>query len=383
MTALVQPSTPAFSGNIDPYDQPQIKAMSRDGSTILFDRSTYQPNGFNDNLNSFYDRYLWSPTGGLQSAYQSTPPMWNSSASWNGLSMDGKRRVGTVGGDIYVVGYPNSSAVVWGDDGYWLPLGHLPIDSSTNPISKGLAMSADGAVVVGYSTSLNGKGPNGSGNVIEFIYPPGSPPPTQFANTNSGYEAFVWTQTGGMVGLGDLPGGIFDSNATGVSANGQFVFGGSSIDHGREGCLWTSANGMQGLGYFNSDYPDSTPSAASNSGIIVGTSLLSREIAGYYDFTNQPYYNDTFAAFIWDEVNGIRNLKTVLEQDYGIDLTGWKLTSAVGISDDGLTIAGNGINPLGQQEGWVVRLQAVPEPSAIMLIAIGLSSLCVSIRRKA
>ena len=376
MTPLVEPSTPEFSGTIDPYDQPRVTAISRDGSTILFDRSTYEPNGFNGDLNSYYDRYLWSPTDGFQNVFQSTPPLFNSSASWSGLSQDGKRRVGAVGGSYYVAGHPNLSAVVWGNDGYWMPLGNLPIDASTNPISRGLAMSSDSAVVVGYSTSLNAKGPN---NYVE--YSP-DPPPAYFVNANGAYEAFVWTQSGGMVGLGDLPGGIFDSSATGVSANGQFVIGKSSIVNGREAFLWTSVNGMQGLGYLNSDHPESSPGAASNNGIVVGTSLLSREIAGYYDFTHEPYYNDTYAAFIWDEANGFRNLKTALAQDYGIDLTGWQLTSAVGISDDGLTIAGNGINPLGQQEGWVVRLQAVPEPSAKILLAISLISFCILVRRR-
>jgi len=32
-------------------------------------------------------------------------------------------------------------------------------------------------------------------------------------NSASGTEAFRWTSGGGMVGLGDLPGGLFGSNA--------------------------------------------------------------------------------------------------------------------------------------------------------------------------
>jgi hypothetical protein len=47
------------------------------------------------------------------------------------------------------------------------------------------------------------------------------------------------------------------------------------------------------------------------------------------------------------------------------------LTSAVDISDDGLVIAGNGINPLGQSEGWVVRLEAIPEPATFVLFVVG------------
>jgi probable HAF family extracellular repeat protein len=48
-------------------------------------------------------------------------------------------------------------------------------------------VSADGSVVVGYG------------------------------NSDSGFQAFRWTEDAGMVGLGDLPGGPFGSTALGVS----------------------------------------------------------------------------------------------------------------------------------------------------------------------
>jgi hypothetical protein len=84
-----------------------------------------------------------------------------------------------------------------------------------------------------------------------------------------------------------------------------------------------------------------------------------------------PINNDGYRAFFWEAQQGMRNLQSVLEADYGMDLTGWQLTSAVDISDDGLVIAGNGINPLGQQEGWVVRLEAIPEPATLALFLLG------------
>ena len=42
----------------------------------------------------------------------------------------------------------------------------------------------------------------------------------------------------------------------------------------------------------------------------------------------------------------MRDLKGVLADDYGLDLSDWTLSVAYGISDHGRTIVGNGINPL-------------------------------------
>ena len=104
-----------------------------------------------------------------------------------------------------------------------------------------------------------------------------------------------------MVGLGDLPGGEFYSVATGVSSDGSIIVG--------------QATPLSGDG-----------------------------------------------AFIWDEVHGLRSLHAVLEElGVGAALSGWQLTYANGISADGQTIVGLGVNPAGENEGWVAT---VPDPSA-------------------
>jgi probable HAF family extracellular repeat protein len=53
-----------------------------------------------------------------------------------------------------------------------------------------------------------------------------------------------------MVGLGDLVGGTFDSTARGTSANGSIVVGQSSSVNGNEAFRWTQTTGMVGLGDF-------------------------------------------------------------------------------------------------------------------------------------
>ncbi len=57
-------------------------------------------------------------------------------------------------------------------------------------------------------------------------------------------------------------------------------------------------------------------------------------------------------AFVWDRLNGMRNFRDLLVSNGGVDLTGWILRAATGISDDGRTIVGWGENPDGNNEAW-------------------------------
>ena len=62
-------------------------------------------------------------------------------------------------------------------------------------------------------------------------------------------------------------------------------------------------------------------------------------------------------AFIWEPTNGMRSLKEVLTNDYGLDLMGWTLWGADDISDSGLVIVGFGSNPGGDTEAWIADLR--------------------------
>jgi probable HAF family extracellular repeat protein len=167
-----------------------------------------------------------------------------------------------------------------------------------------------------------------------------------------------WTPTGGMVGLGDLEGGNFRSDAYATSADGTFVVGwGSSQQSGEhlEAFRWSEATGMVGLGDLaGGDFFSYAKDVSADGSVVVGVGVDGSD--RYYD------------AFIWDQDRGMRKLADVLADDYGVDLAGWQLAEATGISDDGLTIVGSGFNPDGRTEAWVVHL---PEPATACTLSLG------------
>lgn len=114
---------------------------------------------------------------------------------------------------------------------------------------------------------------------------------------------------------------------------------------GQEAALWRSGQAV-GLGV--------VPGGARTS-VAYGVSARGSYVVGYGGTTSS-----TQRAFIWDRQHGARDLKTALETDYALDLTGWVLTYAVGVSDDGSIIAGSGTNPAGLNEAWIARLPVPP-----------------------
>jgi probable HAF family extracellular repeat protein len=156
-------------------------------------------------------------------------------------------------------------------------------------------------------------------------------------------RAFRWTSGGGMAAIGDLAGGATGSSAKGISSSGAAIVGWSFSENGREAFRWTSAGGMVGLGDIPGGGFESIAEAVSADGsVVVG--------AGFAD--------SGLEAFIWDANGGMRNLRSALMNDYGLQLTGWRLTSARGVSADGLTIVGDGVNPESNLEAWMVKLPA-------------------------
>ncbi len=282
--------------------------------------------------------------------------------------------------------------------------------------------SADGSVIVGMAgtpqglqgfrwtaTGMIGLGdlPGGAfGSVANAVSADGSVIVGTGTSGPSRYEAYRWTAATGMVGLGDLPGGDDDSYAHAVNANGSVICGSGSGPNGVELFRWTASTGMVGLGDLpgGQTYAGCTDISASGD-VLVGVGYSTNFEAfrwtadtgmvglggldpGFLDswawattadgdvIVGRSRLNGNATAFIWDADRGMRELRSVLVNDLGLDLSGWTLQEATGISDDGRVITGTGRNPSGQTEAW---LAVIPEPSSFVLVTI--AAMCVARRR--
>lgn len=255
-------------------------------------------------LDSREEAFRWTETRGMVGLGFLPGADW--STAWD-VSADGSVIVGYSG-----VGYSAGEAFRWTQAEGMVGLGFLPGRDSS--IARGV--SADGSVVVGIS----------------------------------GGEAFRWTEAEGMVGLGLLP-GDGRSGATAVCADGAVIVGWSEQAlpnwSSAQGFRWTEAEGMVGLGWLH--YREVPQAVSADGATMTGASwsLLVQDV-----------------AFVWDPRHGIRSLQEALAIDYCLDLSGWQLWDASGVSDNATVIVGRGLGPSGRAEAWRA---VIPEPSSLVL----------------
>ncbi|UCC31679.1 MAG: hypothetical protein JSU86_05245 [Phycisphaerales bacterium] len=155
-------------------------------------------------------------------------------------------------------------------------------------------------------------------------------------------EAFRW-ENGVVTGIGDLAGGTLaycSSEAYDVSADGSVIVGNSIHEPGTEAFRWEDGI-LVGLDEFPGGLFFSYAYGVSADGsVVVGS--------GGTDLGVE--------TFVWDAQHGMRNLPSVLETEFNLDLIGWQLKAATGVSANGATIVGWGDNPAGDTEGWIVRI---------------------------
>lgn len=309
--------------------------VSDDGTVVV-------GTGFPATNNS--EAFRWSQATGIVSLNTAAGFYFRSAHS---VSADGSVIVG-----LGHRGSPTGEAIRW-----TAATGPVGLGSFAGPggPSQANGVSPDGTVVVGNASSLSGGlipfrwtvqtgmvrlsfavtngtalGASEDGSVIAGWRASGGP-----------VEAFRWTSETGVVGLGDLPGGPFGSQANDVSRDGSVIVGTGVTDLSLEAFRWTQATGMVGLSDRSRGHVFHQAGGVSADGsVIVGSGTTPEGIGG-------PY--------IWDAVNGPRSLVALLISE-GVDLTGWRLLSATDVSADGRVIVGYGTNPNGQTEAWIARL---------------------------
>ena len=296
-----------------------------------------------------YEAFRWTAEAGMQGLGDLPGGTFASQAS--GVSVDGSVIAG------YGTRASGNEAFRWTPTNGMVGIGDLPGGIF---YSSAWAISGDGNVIVGESSST-----------VSPTY----------------YEAFRWTAATGMVGLGELPGGRTNSQAFAVSADGSVIVGASGSAAGTtwEAFRWSTTNGMRALGDFTGGPFNSVAYGISPDGsVIVGRGHTGVEAssrwtadagwvhlgflpcdtwstafgasAGGTIIVGSPNQGRGDCAFIWDADHGIRHLRTVLSNDFGLNVAGWQLTHARAITPDGKIIIGYGTNASGQAEAWIANL---------------------------
>jgi probable HAF family extracellular repeat protein len=215
----------------------------------------------------------------------------NQSSSANGVSADGSVIVGTSSG------INGSEAFRWTEEtgmvGVGFSINNQYFDSSAKDVS------ADGSVIVGFA--LN----RGDGNRVYV-------------------NAFRWTQETGMVGLGTLTNDSFVSYGRAVSADGSVIVGGSHSGglFGTKAFRWTQETGMVSLEAPGGSYrgESSAEGVSADGSVIVGSGQDSKTETG----------RPRTEAFRWTESGGI----------VGLDFLDGLYDKANAVSADGSIVVG-------------------------------------------
>lgn len=315
---------------------------------------------------STYQAFRWTPTTGIQSLGFLPGGVGTSRAE--GISLNGFVIVGGSDSGVSTVNF--EEAFRWTEAFGLTAMGDLP-GGWYRSVAR--AASHDGSVIVGWSdiaidreafrwtaaTGMVGLGfLSGSVESESWAYGVSADGAVVVGYSSSGkdrFEAFKWTTGTGMVGLGFISTLGPDSRAYAVSADGTVVVGEAGT---RRAFRWTAETGMVSLGVLPGMTRSIALSTSADGSIVVGHSFDGK--------ITRP--------FIWDSDHGMRDLQEVLVGDYGVNLDGWTLESAFDVADDGRIVVGDGINQQGDHEAWIARMlvpPGVPSASVWGLLILG------------
>jgi uncharacterized membrane protein len=330
---------------------------------------------------------VWAQTATFHKLPSPTGPTWSNYA----LSQDGLVMAANYGGEIFRwtakegfvdlgPGDPNSSAIGISKDGSTIISSLIDSDGNGTPAIwkkttgwTDLGHPANGCLLDQEWGS--GYGVSGDGSIAVGLawYCPGA-------------EAFEWTEKGGMkhlshpvgrssrasaissdgntiVGFSEDPTGGYRrpvrwvsgktdwfagkhaiGEATGVSYDGSQIVGQDSTLKGSYAFYYSQASGLVHLGTVSGISSDqSIANAVANNGMTVG-------------WSGDPF-GGGIQAFVWSPKLKIRSLKKYLNAHGAKIPANVYLTTAVAISADGSTIAGEWQDANFNQGGWIAHLK--------------------------
>jgi probable HAF family extracellular repeat protein len=225
--------------------------------------------------------------------------------------------------------------------------------SISRPIAQPLNWPPLAAKVAPFLAAINnlGKLPSSTYDYSEAydINDPGQV--TGIAKASDGTQrGFIWDQGNGMKDLGDLADGHGETRAYEINYAGQIV--GETWDRlGNRAQAFVWQDGiMRGLGVLPNGSDASIAEGINDSGVAVGTSYVgpAEQASGH-------------RAFVWDSINGIRDLNSMLDAS-GSD---WVLGGCRDINNSGQIVGGGYHN--GEYRGFL--LTPVPEPTTLVMWA--------------
>lgn len=171
---------------------------------------------------------------------------------------------------------------------------------------------------------------------------------TGYSGVPDDTDGFTWTESGGFAAIPAL-GEVYCQCGTApqaLSPDATVLVG----DSGGQAFRFTPSAGSEGLGFL------AEPVFAGSSSRALAVSADGSVVVGRDDSSGHPA-----TAFVWTPTTGMIPLRDALESlGLGAALAGWQLTSAVGVSADGRTVAGNGIDPDGFEQAWIAFAPAWP-----------------------
>lgn len=305
----------------------------------------------------------------------------------HGISADGR----------VVVGEREERAVFWNSASG----SYVVIDPRPDWVGYAVATSANGSVIVGSTRQVlpvNPPSPNftaflwSEATGMIFLGPSGSVHSTAAgvssdgsvvvgsSSDGGGDVAFRWTESGGAVLLGTLPGGSSGySVASGVSGDGSIVVGSSTVDLQGNGHAfrWTETTGMVDLGLPANATSSAADAISADGSTVAGTAIVSTRRA--YSWTQsggwialdmlagdsnsearavsadgsvivgRSYGTTDFHAVRWDGTE-VRTIEQWLSDSGFARPIGFALTEATGVNADGTVIVGNSA-----QGAWLAR----------------------------